>query len=48
MTMEAIALHNADRASADLNGFFLAIQRDTSANCWTDYNNTYKRFIKKF
>lgn len=48
MTMEAIALHNADRASADLNGFFLAIQRDTSASCWTDYNNTYKRFIKKF
>lgn len=47
MTLEAIVLHNADKASADINGFFLAIQRDMNAGRWTDYNNTYKRFIKK-
>jgi 3'-5' exoribonuclease len=47
MTLEAIALHNADKASAEINGFYLAIQRDNSTNPWTDFNNTYKRYIKK-
>ena len=47
MTLEAIALHNADKASADINGFYLAIQRDTGKDNWTDYNSTYRRFIKK-
>jgi 3'-5' exoribonuclease len=47
MTLEAIALHNADKASAEINGFTLAIERDSGADNWTDYNSTYKRFIKK-
>jgi 3'-5' exoribonuclease len=48
MTLEAVALNNADRSSAELNGFTLAIQRDTRTGSWTDYNPTYKRFIKKY
>lgn len=47
MTIEAIAVHNADKASAEINGFHLAIERDTKNDVWTDYNNTYRRFIKK-
>lgn len=47
MTLEAVVLHNSDAASAEINGFSLAIQRDTRIGSWTDYNNTYKRFIKK-
>lgn len=47
MTLEASAVHNADNCSAELNGFNLAIQRDIGSDNWTDYNNTYKRFIKK-
>lgn len=47
MTLEAVAVHNADRASAEMNGFSLAIQRDTGTGDWTEYNNAYKRFIKK-
>lgn len=47
MTLEAIALHNADKASAEINGFSLAIERDSGTDVWTDYNNTYKRYIKK-
>lgn len=47
MTIEAIAVHNADKASADINGFHLALERDTGTDEWTDYNNTYKRFIKQ-
>ena len=47
MTVEAAALHNADAASAELNGFYLAIQRDNSTNVFTEYSNTYKRYIKK-
>lgn len=47
MTLEAIVLHNADKSSADINGFTLAIQRDTRTGPWTDYNNIYKRFIWK-
>lgn len=47
MTMEAVVLHNADQSSAEINGFLLAIQRDTRTGVWTDYNNVYKRFIKK-
>lgn len=47
MTLEAIVLHNADRASAEINGFHLAIQRDSSIGPWTEYNNTFKRYIKK-
>lgn len=47
MTIEAIALHNADKASAEINGFNLAIQRDSGTGTWTEYNNVYKRFIKK-
>lgn len=48
MTLEAVVLHNADQASAEINGFSLAIQRDTRTGPWTDYNNTYKRFIRKY
>lgn len=48
MTLEAAVIHNADQASAEINGFTLAIQRDTRTGPWTDYNNTYKRFIKKY
>jgi 3'-5' exoribonuclease len=48
MTLEAVVLHNADQASAEINGFNLAIQRDTRTGPWTDYNSTYKRFIKKY
>lgn len=47
MTLEAIALHNADKSSAEINGFYLAIQRDSGTDSWTDYNGVYKRFIKK-
>jgi 3'-5' exoribonuclease len=47
MTLEAIALHNADRSSAEINGFHLAVQRDSSVGPWTEYNNTYKRYLKK-
>lgn len=47
MTIEAITVYNADRASAEINGFHLAIERDTKNDVWTDYNSTYKRFIKK-
>jgi 3'-5' exoribonuclease len=47
MTLEAMAVHNADNCSATLNGFSLAIQRDTGLDCWTDYNLIYKRSIKK-
>lgn len=47
MTIEAIAVHNADKASAEINAFYLAIQRDNSATNWTEYNNIYKRCIKK-
>lgn len=47
MTLEAIAVHNADRSSAEMNGFSLAIQRDTGTGEWTEYSNAYKRFIKK-
>lgn len=47
MTLEAIAVHNADRSSAEINGFSLAIQRDTGTGDWTEYNSAYKRFIKK-
>lgn len=47
MTLEAIALHNADKSSAEINAFSLAIERDSGADNWTDYNSTYKRFIKK-
>lgn len=47
MTLEASAVHNADNCSAELNGFNLAIQRDTGTGCWTDYNNIYKRYLKK-
>lgn len=47
MTLEAVVLNNADKASAEINGVSLAIQRDTRIGTWTDYNNTYKRFLKK-
>lgn len=47
MTIEAIALHNADKMSAEVNGFNLAIQRDNSTGSWTEFNNIYKRYIKK-
>lgn len=47
MTVEAAALHSADAASAELNGFYLAIQRDNGTNAFTDYINAYKRYIKK-
>ncbi|QCX33031.1 HD domain-containing protein [Caloramator sp. E03] len=47
MTIEAIALHNADKMSAEINGFNLAIQRDTNTGNWTEFNNIYKRYIKK-
>jgi 3'-5' exoribonuclease len=47
MTLEAIAVHNADKSSAEINGFSLAIQRDTGTDNWTEYSNAYKRFIKK-
>lgn len=47
MTIEAITVYNADRASAEINGFHLAIERDTKSDIWTDYNSIYKRFIKK-
>ena len=47
MTVEAAALHNADAASAELNGFNLAIQRDNSTNAFTDYSSIYKRYLKK-
>lgn len=47
MTVEAVALHNADKASADINGFHLAIERDTGSTSWTDYNVIYRRCIKK-
>lgn len=47
MSLEAVILHNADQASAEINGFSLAIERDTRNGSWTDYNNVYKRFIKK-
>lgn len=47
MTLEAVALHNADQSSAEINGFLLAIQRDARTGNWTDYNAIYKRFIKK-
>jgi 3'-5' exoribonuclease len=47
MTLEAIAVHNADKASAEINGFSLAIQRDTGTDNWTEYSNAYKRYIKK-
>lgn len=46
MTVEAIALHNADKTSADLNGFHLAIERDSGSDLWTDYIPAYKRCIK--
>lgn len=48
MTIEAIAVHNADKASAEINSFYLMIQRDNTTNNWTEYNNIYKRCIKKF
>ncbi|CDF58575.1 3'-5' exoribonuclease YhaM family protein [Thermobrachium celere] len=47
MTIEAIAVHNADKSSAEINAFHLAIERDTGTDAWTDYNPTYKRAIKK-
>ncbi|EYE89019.1 hypothetical protein Q428_04805 [Fervidicella metallireducens AeB] len=47
MTLEALVIHNADKTSAELNGFYLAIQRDVKNDDWTDYNNTFKRYIKK-
>ncbi|SEG13297.1 3'-5' exoribonuclease [Caloramator fervidus] len=47
MTIEAIAVHNADKASAEINAFHLAIERDTGLDSWTEYNPTYKRSIKK-
>lgn len=47
MTREAVVLHNADRTSAEINGFTLAIERDTGTTEWTDYNNIYRRYIKK-
>ncbi|SHE60475.1 3'-5' exoribonuclease YhaM family protein [Caloramator proteoclasticus] len=47
MTLEAIAVHNADKASAEINAFHLAIERDAGTDAWTDYNPTYKRAIKK-
>jgi 3'-5' exoribonuclease len=48
MTVEAVALHNADRTSAELNGFNLAIERDCNTTGWTDYNSIYRRYIKKY
>lgn len=48
MTVEAIALHNADKASAEINGFNLAIERDCNTTGWTEYNNIYKRYIRKY
>ncbi|MEG0642171.1 MAG: HD domain-containing protein, partial [Clostridium sp.] len=47
MTLEAIAVHNADKASAEINAFYLAIQRDNTDSNWTEYNNIYKRCVKK-
>lgn len=47
MTIEAIAVHNADKASAEINSFHLTIQRDNTLNNWTEYNTIYKRSIKK-
>lgn len=47
MTLEAIAVHNADKSSAEINSFSLAIQRDTGTGDWTEYNNAYRRYIKK-
>ncbi|WP_048569753.1 3'-5' exoribonuclease YhaM family protein [Clostridium cylindrosporum] len=47
MTLEAIAVHNADKASAEINAFYLSVQRDNSSSNWTEYNNIYKRCIKK-
>ncbi|TDT50915.1 3'-5' exoribonuclease YhaM family protein [Fonticella tunisiensis] len=47
MTIEATALHHADKASAEINGFNLAIQRDCGTDEWTEYNSIYKRYIKK-
>ncbi|MEF9934151.1 3'-5' exoribonuclease YhaM family protein [Clostridium sp.] len=47
MTIEAIAVHNADKASAEINAFYLAVQRDNTDSNWTEYNNIYKRSIKK-
>jgi 3'-5' exoribonuclease len=47
MTLEAIAVHNADKSSAEINSFSLAIQRDTGTGDWTEYSSAYKRFIKK-
>lgn len=47
MTLEAIAVHNADKSSAEINSFTLAIQRDTGTGDWTEYSNAYKRYIKK-
>ncbi|KRQ85894.1 3'-5' exoribonuclease YhaM [Caloramator mitchellensis] len=47
MTIEAIAVHNADKASSEINGFNLAIQRDTGTDLWTEYSPAYKRYIKK-
>lgn len=47
MTIEAIAVHNADKASAEINAFHLAIERDTGLDGWTEYNPTYRRSIKK-
>ncbi|MCX7884338.1 MAG: HD domain-containing protein [Caloramator sp.] len=47
MTIEAIVLHNADKMSAEINGFNLVIQRDSGTGCWTEFNSTYKRYIKK-
>lgn len=48
MTLEAIAVHNADKASAEINAFYLSIKRDNNTSNWTDYNNIYKRAIKKY
>lgn len=47
MTLEAIVLHNADKSSAEINGFHLAIQRDSSIGSWTEYNTTFRRYLKK-
>lgn len=47
MTLEAIAVHNADKSSAEINSFSLAIQRDTGTGDWTEYSSAYRRFIKK-
>lgn len=47
MTLEAIAVSNADKASSEINAFTLAIQRDTGTGEWTEYNSAYKRYIKK-